>query len=253
MLVFQHQLSNGFAVLPLGLLLGLRWFLSDQLCAQVFQFLASQQPVVPVVLLLGFLLLLKLLLDLPLLQKGLPLFLESLLIKLKLLPDELSSHDIKLGVDFELLGVDEVALLQNLIDGMFPILLIQPFILGDLVVVDLVVEDVLLLVLRFVPFNKFVLVLDGARSLDVDGLVLFGGEGWEEGEGVVDVESVGTGDLVAAVEAVALAFLGADYFAAVEAVVDEFVLLGHAVALDSLHVDFFRPGLLLLHYYLIKD
>ena len=36
---------------------------------------------------------------------------------------------------------------------MLPILLIQPLILGDLIVVYLLIEDVLLLGLRFVPFN----------------------------------------------------------------------------------------------------
>ena len=59
---------------------------------------------------------------------------------------------------------------------------------------------------------------------------------------VIDEESVGSGDQFAAIEAVTLAFSGADNLAAVEAVVDEVVLLSHAVTLHPFKEDFFVLG-----------
>jgi hypothetical protein len=53
-----------------------------------------------------------------------------------------------------------VAFFQYLVNSMLTVLLIKPFVLGDLVIVDLLVEDVLLS-LRFVSLNKSVLVLNG--------------------------------------------------------------------------------------------
>lgn len=90
-------------------------------------------------------------------------------------------------------------------------------------------------------------MLDCFGTLDIDGLVLLWRKTWKESESVVDVESIGASDLVAAVKAVALPFLRADYLPAVETVVDEFVLLCHAVAFHTLEVDLLWSRLLLFH------
>lgn len=58
----------------------------------------------------------------------------------------------------------------------------------------------------------------------------------EKGLVVRDILAVGPGDDFPAAEALALALQSADDLAAAEAVVDELVLLGHAVALDPLQV-----------------
>ena len=108
------------------------------------------------------------------------------------------------------------------------------------------VVDVLVLVLGLVPLDQPVLVLDGLGALLGDLFLLGLGEFWEVLLAVVDEESVGAGDQFAAVETVALSFAGADHLAAVEAVVDEVVLLTHAVALHPLHEHLLGRSLALL-------
>lgn len=98
-------------------------------------------------------LLLFFLLQLPSLQEILSLFFESILVEGKLLSHKFSSKCVEFGVDFELFVLNQVALLENLLDCVLSVLLVQPLVLGDFVVVYLVVENVLLLGLGFVPFN----------------------------------------------------------------------------------------------------
>ena len=88
-------------------------------------------------------------------------------------------------------------------------------------------------------------MLDGLGSLYDSFLLLLGSEGGEEVGGVVEEESLRSDDEVAAVEAIALPFHGADNFPAVEAVIDELVLLGHAGAFRPLEVDRLSPLLVL--------
>ena len=79
--------------------------------------------------LLGFALLLQFLLHFPLLQKSLPLLLESLIIKLKLLTHELSGKGIIFSIDLKLLSLYEIAFLEYFVDSVLPILLIEPLVL----------------------------------------------------------------------------------------------------------------------------
>ena len=182
---------------------------------------------------------------LPLSKILLAFVLEGSLVELKLLPDELASQWVEFDVDFELFHFILVACGQNAVNGMLAVRLIQPLVLGYLIVVHLLVKYVLL-ASGLVPLDENVLVLDGLGPFDGCVLLLLGGEGGEEVGGVVQEEALGPGDEGAAVEAVALALHGADNFPAVEAVVDEVVLLGHAGALGPLQVDFLGPLLVLL-------
>jgi hypothetical protein len=81
----------------------------------------------------------------------------------------------------------------------------------------------------------------------------FLGKGGEQLLTVVDESTVGTSDQLAAVETIALPLLRTDHLPAVKTVVDEVVLLRHAVTFHTVQVHLLRTGLLLLHPIIIKD
>ena len=119
--------------------------LSDEGLAQIPHLFAPQHPLVPVVLLLlSPLVLLELFLDLLALQVVSALLLEALMVEVELFPDELASEGVQLDVGLELLGLDVVPDCQDPVDGVLPVLLVQPLVLRYFVVVQLLVKDIIL-------------------------------------------------------------------------------------------------------------
>lgn len=139
------------------------WSVLRQNHTDVLHLLTVEHPLIPVVPIFSLQLLSLLIFSLPRLQEGLPFLFESFFVELKVLPDKLSSEGVVFGIGFELLSFDQVAFGQNLVYGVLPVLLVEPFVFGYFVVVELFVEDVLL-ALSLVPLNESVLMLDGSGT-----------------------------------------------------------------------------------------
>ena len=87
----------------------------------------------------------------------------------------------------------------------------------------------------------------GLRPLQSSFFLLLGSQGGEVGRRVIEKETLGPSDQFAAVKAVSLALQRTDDVSAVETVVDELVLLSHAVTFGASEVYLLGSLLLLLH------
>jgi hypothetical protein len=166
------------------------------------------------------------------------LFLESLFIIRPLHPFELASQGIEFNFSFELFLFNKTGLFQNSIKRLLSRILVKPLVLRHIIIVHLLVDNILSDIIRAIPLHKFVRMKDGFGAFLGHLLQLLLIEGWEEGliAVIYDQSGVRPSDNFAAVQTGAFALLGTNHLATAQAVINQFVLLGHAIALDSVQI-----------------